>query len=274
MSDLPKRLVTSVIAISLFALFMWLAPLEWFRPFVGIAVAALASVGLWEYYMLAQAKGFAPPIVFCLIAGVFLLLIRFLQSQGMLPSYAAAWAIGLILFILFCDLLAKQSDAIANLSTSIFGLLYVVIPFSLSFDVLYTVQFGREWLIFAIAATVITDAAGYFVGKMIGKHKLSPRLSPNKTIEGAVGGVVCATLTGWAWHAIGFHEAELIHLLIMGFLFGVIGQIGDLAESLLKRDARVKDSNRIPGIGGILDMSDSLLFNIPLLYGFLKGVMG
>lgn len=273
MKELSRRLIFGSISLVLVACFIYFSPLGWFRPILGIAVAAIACTALWEYYKLCEQKSFKPPIVFCISSAVFVLFVRYLQSQGMAGSNLAAWAIALVVFILFCDLLPRKENAIANLATSIFGILYIVIPLSLCFDILYTYPHGRWWLTLAIAVTVVTDAAGYIFGKLFGKHKLAPKLSPGKTIEGAVAAIICAMLTGWLWHAIMPYETILLHALILGLFLGIVGQVGDLCESLLKRDANIKDSNNIPGLGGALDVVDSLLFTLPLVYVFLKGVV-
>jgi len=271
-NELIRRLVVGSISLVLLAIFIYFAPIGWFRPILALAVAAVACVALWEYYQLCIAKKFHPPTVFGIASAIFILFVRFLQSQAVLAPELATWAVGLVIFILFCDLLPRQNHAIANLATSTFGIFYTVIPLSLTFDILYAFPNGQWWLTLAIAVTVGTDAAGYFVGKLMGRHPIAPKLSPKKTVEGTLGGVLAATLIAWTWYALAPHDTTLVHTLIMGFLLGIVGQVGDLAESLLKRDAKVKDSNRLPGLGGVLDTVDSLLFNLPLVYIFLKGV--
>ena len=122
----------------------------------------------------------------------------------------------------------------------------------------------------------MTDVGAYFVGKFLGKHKLS-KLSPNKTLEGAVMGLVTAIAVSVLMYYLGRKFAfenfsfTLFRSIWLGALIGVLGQAGDLAESLLKRDAKVKDSNQIPGLGGILDMLDSLLFTAPFTYFLIRG---
>jgi phosphatidate cytidylyltransferase len=117
---------------------------------------------------------------------------------------------------------------------------------------------------------------GYFVGRFLGRHKLAEELSPNKTKEGALGGLIAAILMsvlllfiGQRWGGV-FSRFSYTEFIFLGLVMGFLGQVGDLAESLLKRDVGVKDSNKIPGVGGLLDMVDSLLFTSPLVYLFLK----
>jgi phosphatidate cytidylyltransferase len=124
--------------------------------------------------------------------------------------------------------------------------------------------------------TKITDVGAYFVGRLWGKTKLSPTLSPKKTVEGAAAGFISAVIASILIHFAGrqFFNSHFglsfVESIWLGMLIGVFGQIGDLAESLLKRDAVVKDSNTLPGLGGVLDMVDSLLFTAPIVYFFIR----
>jgi len=117
---------------------------------------------------------------------------------------------------------------------------------------------------------------GYFAGKMWGKRKLAPHISPGKTVLGAIAGFFSAIALSLVffliskWGDIESFQLDLSGAIILGGLIGLFSQLGDLAESLLKRDAKIKDSNTIPGVGGVLDLLDSLLFTIPILYLFLK----
>jgi phosphatidate cytidylyltransferase len=135
---------------------------------------------------------------------------------------------------------------------------------------------GRWWLVYLLVVTKITDIGAYFIGRLWGKRRLAPVLSPKKTIEGAFGGFICAILGSLAMVYIGqefagksfpLHPSDALWL---GIVIGIFGQIGDLAESLLKRDAAAKDSNTLPGLGGILDMLDSLIFTAPIVYFYLR----
>ena len=136
---------------------------------------------------------------------------------------------------------------------------------------------GIGWLIYLVAVTKMTDVGAYFVGKFFGKNKLPSELSPNKTLEGAIMGLVTATGTSIGLYYLAQHvhfdafALTLSRSVWLGLLIGILAQVGDLAESLLKRDAKVKDSNKIPGIGGVLDVLDSLLFTAPFTYFIIQG---
>jgi phosphatidate cytidylyltransferase len=185
------------------------------------------------------------------------------------------------LWAFFLKHFKEPHNSLIDIAVELFGVAYVAVPLSLMLGVLYPVahegapQEGRWWLVYLIVVTKITDMGAYFVGRLWGKHRLS-HLSPKKTVEGALSGFVCAILASIAIHFLGqklaphdFH-LSFSESLWLGALLGTVGQIGDLAESLLKRDALVKDSNQLPGLGGVLDMVDSLLFTTPIVYFFIK----
>jgi len=136
---------------------------------------------------------------------------------------------------------------------------------------------GADLLLLVLVCVIFADAAAYYVGTSIGKHRMAPRLSPNKSWEGAVGGMLASVGGAVLAHFWFFQRLPLGHALAIGLILGVVAILGDLSESLIKRAAGVKDSsNLIPGHGGLLDRSDSLLFSGPALYYyyllFLRGI--
>jgi len=163
-----------------------------------------------------------------------------------------------------------------------FGVCYVAVPLSFMLGILFPVphhgamQEGRWWLVYLILVTKVTDVGAYFVGRLWGKRKMTPVLSPLKTVEGAAAGFLCAILLSLGMAYIGNRfsqgsfDLKISESVWLGMLLGIFSQIGDLAESLLKRDALVKDSNTLPGLGGVLDMVDSLLLTAPIVYFFIR----
>ena len=129
---------------------------------------------------------------------------------------------------------------------------------------------------YLLTVTKITDIGAYVAGSLLGKRKLAPHISPNKTIEGAFFGLLCAIGASFAFHLlggaapVGTFQLGTLAWLPLGCILGITGQFGDLSESLLKRDANKKDSNTLPGLGGVLDAVDSLLFNAPIIYLYLN----
>ncbi len=134
---------------------------------------------------------------------------------------------------------------------------------------------GRQWIFLTLVVVMCCDTSAYVVGSRVGKHKLYPLISPNKSIEGAIGGVFGAVLGALISKLVFFSAIGFWPVVAVGLLLGVMGQIGDLFESMLKRACEVKDSGSIiPGHGGMLDRLDSLLFAFPLVYYVARGGFG
>jgi phosphatidate cytidylyltransferase len=130
---------------------------------------------------------------------------------------------------------------------------------------------GRDLVFFLMGVTWSGDIAAYLVGKRLGKHKIIPAISPGKSLEGYIAGTVFSFITALALRYWLLPDMGLVHVIILGFGLPIVGQIGDLAESLMKRGAKVKDSGAImPGHGGLLDRCDSLIFIAPALYYYVK----
>jgi len=197
-----------------------------------------------------------------------------------------AWGLGIGVLLVFAAEIyryRKPGSSLANVATSIFALVYVGVMLSFAVDLRVT------WGIGAVAAWIIVvkmgDTGAYAVGRLIGRHKMAPLISPGKTIEGAVGALAFSCLGSWlAFQCIvPFTVYEMYRLrsttwgwLAFGLLVGMAGMLGDLAESLLKRDVGVKDSSTwMPGFGGVLDILDSLLLSAPVAwFCWASGLVG
>lgn len=223
-----------------------------------LLLATVAGSALHEFYALAQRIGSSPLTLLGLATNTLYILLWFL---GYSP-------LGILIVAFACSIffyLKSQQQAINNLSVTFFGLLYITVPLTLLLDI----QFGTAlktsfWTIFIIATTKCADIFAYLAGKLFGTTKLCPQLSPKKTIAGAIGAILGSALTAALLLAPVTIEGALF-----GCIIGLFAIAGDLFESIFKRDAAVKDSGRIPGLGGALDMVDSLLFTIPVLYIYL-----
>ena len=186
-----------------------------------------------------------------------------------------------ISFLLLFALHFNENDgAVVDLAVSSFGITYIAVPMGMLLGILYSGlgQDGRWWVAYLLVVTKITDVGAYFAGSLWGRRKLAPTISPGKTVEGAIFGLICAVCASYVFHLLSdWVGARLFHLgmvewLCLGIILGLTGQFGDLSESLLKRDANKKDSNSLPGLGGVLDSIDSLLFNAPIVYFYLNYV--
>lgn len=274
LSDLNKRLAVTSIVVAVLVVLIGFAHVPFFTWIVMGVIAALAGIGVWEYASLAEAKDLRPAVVLMIVIAVsevisFFISIKYLTWQ-LLPLLVLF--LGLIAFFIYH--FRGVSAALVHLAVEFFGVCYVAVPLSLMLGILYLAP-SRWWLVFLLLVTKMTDVGAYFIGKLWGKHKLAPSLSPKKTIEGALGGFIAALLASLAMSGIGqWMNIKGFHLsyfdaLWLGGLLSILGQIGDLSESLLKRDAFVKDSNRLPGLGGVLDLLDSLLLTAPVLFFFV-----
>lgn len=246
-------------------------------------ISGSASAALWEYYRIAEGKGYLPLFkigIACSFAFFFSTLFNALvDARFMLPMLA----VGLGLIAGFIYYFIKGTDPFANLAVTFFGILYLTIPLGslITINYFYAPSFvidGRWCLLYLILVTKGTDIGAFFVGKRMGKTQLSPYISPKKTWEGAVGGLIISILISLAFYLAFqylFDEPPFAISLFQSFWFAILisifGQFGDLAESLLKRDMGVKDSSRhLPGLGGFLDIQDSLIFTAPLMFILLN----
>lgn len=287
LSDLNRRLAVSSVVVVAIAVLIAFSDNFWMSGVLAIVVAALAAIGVWEYGNLANAKDLHPSSKAMMVAAVCQVLAFYLSVKVINWPQLPIIVIALSIVAFFIIHFRGTENALVHVAVELFGVIYIAVPFGFMLGILYlpahhveifSRQDGRWWLVYLILVTKITDMGGYFVGKLWGKKRLAPVLSPKKTIEGAVAGFCCATIASLAMYYFGHHLAprsfdlSLFEAIWLGMLIGILGQLGDLAESLLKRDAVVKDSNSLPGLGGILDMVDSLLFTTPIVYFFVRSL--
>jgi phosphatidate cytidylyltransferase len=251
----------------------------------------LAVTGLIEFYGLVEKRDLVCFKGWGIFGGILLMLGTFLNLTGQIgtpaqiggPARVNDFETGfLILFVLgLCmrQFFSRSNTAgILAISTTLFGLMYV--PWLLNF--IQKINFfpkvdGHYYLLYFMLITKFSDTGAYTVGSLIGKHKMIPRISPGKTWEGFAGAIIVSTLASLVFvHFLGhkMHGMNWKHAIILGVILSVSAVVGDLIESLFKREAGVKDSgNFFPGIGGILDLLDSILFNAPLMYLYLRHVL-
>ncbi|OGN59575.1 MAG: hypothetical protein A3F40_03695 [Chlamydiae bacterium RIFCSPHIGHO2_12_FULL_27_8] len=278
LDDLKKRTGSSIIAAVLVAIIIYFSNILFIKPLIAILICALSYVATLEYINFLKIKNvhLSPSLlIFFVIAEI---LAFFFYS--MFPNLSLLPSLLIFVFFLAMFLVNFKSleGSLKRISHSVFGFFYIAIPFSMFLPIIFIgnieMQDGRMWILYLILVTKITDIAAYFFGKLFGKKKLAFKISPNKTIVGAVAGLVFATFTSIIFSFFSkenFFELNLIESIFLGLVLGVFSQFGDLCESLLKRDVKIKDSAKIPGLGGILDMIDSLTFNVPILYFYLIG---
>jgi len=253
-----------------------------------IIMMVLAVTGLLEFYGIVEKRDLVCFKGWGLLGGVLLMLGTFLHLTGKLGIHGTPARVNdfetsfLILFVLgLCtrQFFSKSNTAgILAISTTLFGLMYV--PWLLNF--IQKINFfpgidGHYYLLYFILITKFSDTGAYAVGSLIGRHKMIPRISPGKTWEGFGGAIAVSTGASLLFVKLfGHHMAGMnyLHATILGVILSIAAVLGDLIESLFKREAGLKDSGKFfPGIGGILDLLDSLLFNAPLMYLYLRHVL-
>lgn len=280
MKDLKKRTLLSIFIIPLLVCLFVFSQNSWFQYVVVGFTGTVTCIAVWEYEQFVKTKG-GKLLLPVILLFTFLQVVSFFISEQserleMLPLVTFVIAF-LSMFVLhFRD----KEGAIVNLAVSTFGLTYIAVPMGMILGILYFAgaEDGRWWVAYLLVVTKVSDIGAYFGGNLWGSKKLAPEISPGKTIEGTFFGLVCAGLASFGFLALSrFFSMEGFHLgvvqaAILGPVLGLIAPLGDLSESLLKRDANKKDSNRLPGFGGALDLIDSLLFNAPALYLYLHFV--
>jgi phosphatidate cytidylyltransferase len=238
----------------------------WSHPYVFDATIALISVlAMHEFLVLGRKKGYDVPIVLCIVIMLFIMAAFILPQLSVEIGMFAALLIIPASYVLGHKALEDSlpSSAIAVLATTYVGMLGgSLIRLRNDFP-----EDGSKLVFFLLLVVWLGDSGAYYVGKRFGRHKLSPRISPKKTIEGLIGGMSASVITAVVIHFTFFKTFPLHHAVIAGVLLSIAGVIGDLAESMWKRSADVKDSGSLlPGHGGLLDRFDSILFTAPILY--------
>ena len=261
---LRARLATAAVAIPALLALIFLAPTwAW-----GLLVVTVSILGLFEYLWLAFPARVDTRIVGLILGAVVIAAALSAPVPGfqVTASLALLVAAGLAYVVLWRP---DFEHGLADLGLLLIGVLYtaVLLP---HFYWLRHQHDGSQWITFVIAIGMAGDSAGYFVGRALGRHKLMPRISPGKTVEGAVGILLTSLVAGAAAKLILLPGRTWTEILALAFAMAVIGQLGDLAESVMKRTFGAKESGWIfPGHGGVLDRIDSLLFPVTLLYYYV-----
>ena len=275
-SNLFQRILSSIVLLPIIALIVW-----WGEPLVSATVILIAVIALHELFGLFRGGGYQPRR-----SAGYLSVSLFIIAAALRARVGLDWT-GLALVTSIIASLSvelprrNRQHELLHWSLTLSGATYI--GWTLAHFVLLRaietplnpggwlsflrLEPGAAWIVFVLAITFLSDTGAYFTGRLLGQHRMAPYISPKKSWEGAIGGLVFATLTG----------VLLVYLLglsiplwlgaLLGCIGSIAGQAGDLAESLIKRQVDIKDSgNIIPGHGGILDRIDSLLFTAPVLY--------
>lgn len=259
------RLITSTLGIALFLVLLFAPPLAFY-----IADVVVAGIAIYEVYSVAGIVK-KPTIAFAGILGTLLCVLFGLAHLKMVDYSICFFAISLFIAYIFAIMIFDYKRVkLCDAAVAFFGALFPALLFSYIVPIRAHAQ-GQMLIIALFAATWGGDGGAYFVGIRFGKHKLSPRLSPKKTVEGAFGGVLGSIAAMVIFSSILIYilkvPCNVPLLIVTGALCAVLGPIGDIATSAIKREFSVKDyGNIFPGHGGILDRFDSILLTTPFVY--------
>ena len=268
MSNLTSRVLVALIGIPLLVALCLIGKI----PFL-IFVSFVGLISFYEFTgMLKNKNAFLNKLI-----GFPAVLLIIINEYKHFFDYQIFFIL-LTLLLLSTELFRNRSSAISNLGSTVLGILYIGF-FSASIldvrefysDSVFTYYQGGYLILSIFISIWLCDSGAYFIGSAYGLHKLMPRVSPKKSWEGAVAGFIFAVAGMIAFKSLAMDFLSMPNAIAIGVIVGIFGQVGDLIESLIKRDANVKDSSAlIPGHGGIFDRFDSLLFSAPIVYLYLQ----
>ncbi len=272
------RIVSGLVGAALYILLIFVGNGSAFA----LTVALFSVVGASELFQAVRSrKQGSPNDLLGWVACIAFQYTAWTYYGARFAPYLPALLILLVIVSLICELIRRQPQPILNIGTTLLGAVYVG-WLSSYLTLLHGIHLNArthsllvppvahttpgEWIVlFVTVCTFLSDTGALFIGRGLGRHKMAPRLSPGKTWEGSAGGLLCSLVGGSLFGA--WLHLPLTHTLVLAFLCGASGQIGDLCESALKRDLGIKDFGAVmPGHGGILDRIDSILFSAPLAY--------
>jgi len=265
-----KRILTAVVLVPVLILIIGFAsPL-----FFTILVAVSAGLALEEFFSIAKKSGLEP----WRLAGHILSLLLIVSFHFCPRNQSAVLFLLVLSGCLFLGLGLSKGQSLERVlpgsSATLLGLVYIPTTLGLLVAVRSNITLGgdaRHWIFFSLLVVWFGDTGAYYVGRACGRHRLAPLVSPKKTIEGSMGGLLGNVLAALLSKKIFLPGASMTSLLVLSGMMGVASQLGDLAESALKRGAGIKDSsNLLPGHGGLLDRIDGILFAAPVLFGYTK----
>jgi len=271
LSNLVLRSITG----ALFATTIILC-ISWNEYSTGLLFLIVSTLGTIEFYQILNKKELSNNTKYGPFVNVVVYLLLTLAFFGIIDYRFLFLIVPIMLILVVQELFMEDTIPYQNISSTLFGLLYITLPFAalnyISFNEEFYSKIGLSlnWSLLTGFFIILwtSDSMAYLVGRKLGKHKLFPRVSPGKTWEGLIGGVSFAILAGYLFSY--FTESSSMHWIIMSIIISVFGVLGDLSESLLKRSGGVKDSgNLLPGHGGILDRFDGIFFSSPIILTYL-----
>lgn len=271
MSDLWQRASTAFLFLIIGVAAIWGHPISFY-----VLVLVLNGLMIREFFQLMQhiihqgrSKGYATTLMRQLLSGS-LLLMMILAARGAIPQFLLLVFLAALPLLLIFELFNRSVHPIQNFSLNLTSLIYITVPFGMMMFIVHDgIAYQPAWVLAFLAMIIANDVFAYFVGRYWGRHKLMERISPKKTIEGVIGGGV-ATLLVALGNACWLPQRGVADWMVMALIVIIFGTLGDLVESMIKRNAEVKDSGGLlPGHGGLLDRFDGLLLALPFYTMYL-----
>lgn len=268
MSNLATRVIVALFGIPLIVIICILGKL----PFL-IFTLIIGLVSFFEFSKMISRRKFFPNLLIGFLSVTIIIVNSFFNFTSL-----EVISFFIVPILLLLELFRRNESAIVNIGTTLIGIYYIGL-FASSLvlireyfrDSYFLYDQGGYIIISVLASIWVCDSAAYFIGTAIGKHKISARVSPHKSWEGAIAGFVFSIITMVLAQIIFLNFISVIDAVAIGIIIGTFGQVGDFVESLIKRDSNVKDSSSIiPGHGGIFDRFDSLLFSAPIIYLYME----
>ncbi|MEI7831062.1 MAG: phosphatidate cytidylyltransferase [Prolixibacteraceae bacterium] len=248
----------------------------WYGPWSFALLFGLFSIFiLKEFYQLSKAAGISPQKNIGILFGFSIFLLTFLYHVGILTIDPTGFCLSVLFVIPALELYRKKKNALENISVTLFGILYIILPFSLfNYFVFPAFPLDNNYdpiLLISLFFLIWSfDSGAYLFGVAFGKHRLFERISPKKSWEGFFGGWFLCIIFGIALQRI-FQKYDITFMILLATIVTISGTFGDLVESMIKRNLGIKDSGKfLPGHGGLLDRFDSILFASPFVYLLIR----
>ncbi len=243
-----------------------------------IVYSAFLVLSMFEFYNLSLKARIKPQIFLGILIGFSIFIASYLYATGLIEGILLTGFIPIIMSVFVFELYRNHRRPFHNIAYTYLGIIYIAVPIailnffvfnshSINITYSYEILIGYFFLIWA------NDTGAYLFGVSIGKHRMFPRISPKKSWEGFLGGLIFTTIIAWTI-SLFFHNITFAHWLMIGLISAIAGVFGDLVESMYKRSLEVKDSGKfLPGHGGILDRFDSVFLSAPIVFAYLKIMM-
>jgi phosphatidate cytidylyltransferase len=270
MNELARRVLTAVIALPILIFAAW-----WSQPWLFYVIAFVAILAaVYELFKISELAGVRPFRAVGFAAAAAALGVAAAGRVDLHGAVVVVMTVALMLSML--TRVADMSRALVSAGATALSVLYVAVlgSYIVAVRAIGEPRMAFKLLLLFFVTIMANDIGAYFTGRTLGRRKLAPRVSPGKSVEGFVGGLVAGVAGALAWKYAAFAELPAVHAAILALVMGVLGPLGDLCESLLKRGSKVKDAASIlPGHGGFLDRLDSMLLNAPVLYYYYALVL-